>query len=119
MDTFCKQKPSFLIGKLKPDGGIELSQPIVYNGLFAKHTLYGSKTASHPSKLVKTQWKGGGYFTSLVTGENGVNYMKKKNVNISLKSIFITYLDPLISWKEDCFLNELPDVCAFFLVSMS
>jgi hypothetical protein len=86
MDTFCKQKPSFLIGKLKPDGGIELSQPIVYNGLFAKHTLYGSKTASHPSKLVKTQWKGGGYFTSLVTGENGVNYMKKKNLNISLKS---------------------------------
>src|SRR6056300_735042 len=83
---FCKQKPSFLVGKLKSDGGIDLSQPIVYDGLFAKHTLYGSKTASHPSKLVKTQWKGGGYFTSLVTGENGVNYMKKKNLNISLKS---------------------------------
>jgi len=85
MEKFCNQKPSFLIGKLKPDGGIELSQPIVYNGLFAKHTLYGSKTASHPSKLVKTQWKGGGYFTSLVTGENGVNYMNKKKLNISLK----------------------------------
>ena len=82
---FCKQKPSFLVGKLKSGGGIELSQPIVYNGLFAKHTLYGSKTASHPSKLVKTHWKGGGYFTSLVTGENGVNYMNRKKLNLSLK----------------------------------
>ena len=83
----CRQKPSFLVGKLKPNGeGIELSQPIVYDGLFAKHTLYGSKTVSHPSKLVKTQWKGGGYFTSLVTGENGVNYMGMKKLNLSLKS---------------------------------
>jgi len=83
---FCKQKPSFLVGKLKSDGGIDLSQPIVYDGLFAKHTLYGSKTASHPSKLVKTQWKSGGFFSSLVTGENGVNYMNRGKLNTSLKN---------------------------------